>query len=128
MQDPNKGLRRQTLFTFFSAFATLTVNQKQKEVSTMKTNVVSVNFGAGREYPYLNDKFDLAVGDKVYVGGKLAGTPGTVTEVLTKFKVSLKYYKYVLQKIDYAVRGKFCITTTSPRRTTRFPLNSWRRG
>ena len=74
----------------------------------MKTNVVSVNFGAGREYPYLNDKFDLAVGDKVYVDGKLAGTPGTVTEVLTKFKVSLKYYKYVLQKIDYTVRGKFC--------------------
>ena len=73
----------------------------------MKTNVVYVNFGAGREYPYLNDRFELAVGDRVYVDGKLAGLPGTVTEVLTQFKVSLKYYKYVLQKIDYTVKGEF---------------------
>lgn len=73
----------------------------------MKTNIVYVRFPNGSQYPYLNDKFDLAVGDKVYVDGKLAGKLGEVTEVLTQFKVSLKYYKYVLQKVDYHLKGVF---------------------
>ena len=54
----------------------------------MKTNIVYVRFPNCSEYPYLNNKFDHAVGDKVYVDGKLAGVLGEVTEVLTQFKVS----------------------------------------
>lgn len=73
----------------------------------MKPNVVYVKFDNCKIYPYLNDKFDLAVGDKVYVDGKLAGKIGEVCEVLTKFKVNLKYYKYVLKKIDYDMEGSY---------------------
>ena len=73
----------------------------------MKTNILYVRFPNCSEYPYLNDKFDLAVGDKVYVDGKLAGVLGEVTEALTKFKVSLKYYKYVLQKVDFDIKGEY---------------------
>lgn len=73
----------------------------------MKTNIVYVKFPNGCEYPYLNDRFDLTVGDKVYVDGKLAGRLGEVTDVLTQFKVSLKYYKYVLQKVDFHLKGAF---------------------
>lgn len=72
-----------------------------------KPNIVYVDFGCEKCYPYINDKFDLEVGDKVYVDGKLAGKIGVVTEVLTKFKVNLKYYKYVLQKVDYKIEGTF---------------------
>ncbi|MBQ9227757.1 MAG: hypothetical protein IJ168_02900 [Eubacterium sp.] len=73
----------------------------------MKPNVVYVSFGYGKIYPYLNDRFDLAVGDKVYVDGKLAGQVGEVTEVLTQFKVNLKYYKYVLAKLDFNMEGTY---------------------
>ena len=73
----------------------------------MKTNIVYVRFEGCKEYPYINDKFDLAAGDKVYVDGKLAGQIGEVTEIITQFKVSLKYYKKVLQKVDMDIKGEF---------------------
>ena len=69
--------------------------------------VVSVLFGDGREYAYLNDKFDLKTGDNVYVDGKLSGQLGVVTEVNDKFKVSLKHYKYVIKKADFDIHGTF---------------------
>jgi hypothetical protein len=71
------------------------------------TNVVYVRFRDGREFPYLNDKFDLSIGDNVYVDGKLTGEIGTVTDVLENFKVSLRYYKYVTAKIDNDISGTF---------------------
>lgn len=70
-------------------------------------SVVSVRFNDGREYPYYNDTFDLQVDDIVYVDGKLAGKPGRVTEVITRFKVSLDYYKRVLGKLDLHFHGSF---------------------
>lgn len=70
-------------------------------------SVVTVHFINGREYPYYNDMFDLKVGDIVYVDGKLAGIPGRVTEVTTKFKVSLDFYKRVLSKLNLDFHGEF---------------------
>lgn len=36
---------------------------------------------------YYNDRFDLQEGDVVYVSGKLAGEPGVVISVTTKFRI-----------------------------------------
>lgn len=70
-------------------------------------SVVTVHFINGREYPYYNDMFNLKVDDIVYVDGKLAGIPGRVTEVTTKFKVSLDFYKRVLSKLNLEFHGEF---------------------
>ncbi|MCM1115837.1 MAG: hypothetical protein NC397_10120 [Clostridium sp.] len=70
-------------------------------------SVVTVHFINGREYPYYNDMFNLKVGDVVYVDGKLAGIPGRVTEVTTKFKVSLDFYKRVIAKLNLEFHGEF---------------------
>jgi len=73
----------------------------------MKTNIVYVKFGYNREYPYINNQFDLKVGDKVYVNGKCKDQIGTVIEVINQFKASIKHYKYVVQKINFDFHGKF---------------------
>ncbi len=70
-------------------------------------SVVNVLFEDGRTFPYYNDTFDLKKGDVVYVDGKLAGKRGTVTDVTTKFKVDLEYYKRVLSKLDFDFHGEF---------------------
>lgn len=70
-------------------------------------SVVDVSFENGKSYPYYNEDFCLEVGDIVYVDGKLAGKPGVVTSVTTKFKVSLDYYKKVLRKLNTTFHGDF---------------------
>lgn len=70
-------------------------------------SVVTVHFVNGREYPYYNDMFDLKVGDVVYVDGKLKGISGRVTEITTKFKVSLDFYKRVIAKLNLEFHGEF---------------------
>ncbi len=70
-------------------------------------SVVTVRFENGKEYPYYNDEFNLNVGDVVFVDGKLAGQPGRVTEVTTKFKVSLDFYKRVIAKLNLEIHGDF---------------------
>ncbi len=70
-------------------------------------SVVTVHFINEREYPYYNDMFNLKVGDVVYVDGKLKGIPGRVTEVTTKFKVSLDFYKRVTAKLNLEFHGVF---------------------
>ncbi len=93
------------------------INPETTEIATVKTytqvieepklSVVTVRFEDGREYPYLNDKFNLNIGDKVFVDGKLKGRLGIVIAVTTKFKVSLIYYKYVIAKADFNFHGSF---------------------
>lgn len=70
-------------------------------------SVITVSFVNGKQYPYYNDRFDLKVGDYVYVDGKLAGIRGRVISQTYQFCVNLKYYKRVLQKIDCTVHGTF---------------------
>ena len=72
-----------------------------------KQSVVTVRFENGREYPYYNDKFNLKINDLVFVDGKLYGQVGKVIKVTTKFKISTKYYKEVIAKLDTTIHGKF---------------------
>lgn len=102
-------------------------NNINKEIIPVKPNdtivtskpvksVVTVEFENGAEYPYYNDEFDLHIGDRVYVEGKLEGKLGIVTAVSTHFKVSLKYYKRVIAKVNKNIHGKFkkfCSTMVS---------------
>ena len=71
-------------------------------------SVVQVVFpGYGRSLAYYNDRFDLHVGDRVYVEGKFEGNLGRVTEVNRNFKINLSYYKRVINRVDTRVQGQF---------------------
>jgi hypothetical protein len=72
-----------------------------------KRSVVRVQFpGKGAALTYYNDRFDLRVGDLVYVDGKLEGARGRVTEVNYNFKIKPSEYKRVIAVVDTTVRGQ----------------------
>ena len=80
---------------------------KFTESSPVKS-VVQVQFPSkGRSLAYYNDKFDLHVGDIVFVDGKLEGIQGIVTEVSRSFKIKLSDYKRVIAVADTNVKGEF---------------------
>lgn len=69
-------------------------------------SVVQVSFpDTGRSYAYFNDRFDLRVGDVVFVEGKMKGVQGVVTEVSHSFKIRLADYKRVVSVADTLVEG-----------------------
>ena len=71
-------------------------------------SLVSVRFiGDGRAFTYYNDKFDLEVGDHVFVSGKLAGKLGVVEKVTTKFKINLADYQRVISKASGTIHGTY---------------------
>ena len=71
-------------------------------------SVVQVRFpDANRTLSYYNDKFDLRVGDIVYVEGKLEGVRGRVIQVSRSFKIKLSDYKRVTGVADTRVSGRF---------------------
>lgn len=75
--------------------------------STPVKSVVQVQFPSkGRSLAYYNDKFDLHVGDIVFVDGKLEGIQGIVTEVSRSFKIKLSDYKRVIAVADTTVKGE----------------------
>ncbi|MBQ7134443.1 MAG: hypothetical protein IJO20_08130 [Ruminococcus sp.] len=59
---------------------------------------------------YYNDKFDLKVGDIVFVEGKMENLKGRVTEVSYGFKIKLSDYKRVIALADTEVHGKLYMT------------------
>ena len=70
-------------------------------------SIVQVRFPSqGRSFAYYNDRFDLLVGDIVFVEGKLEGVQGTVTEVSRSFKIKLSDYKRVISVADTTVKGE----------------------
>ena len=70
-------------------------------------SVVQVRFPSqGRSYSYYNDRFDLYVGDIVFVEGKLEGVKGIVTELSRSFKIKLSDYKRVISVADTTVKGE----------------------
>ena len=74
----------------------------------VKPTVVQVYFpGKGRTLAYYNERFDLHVGDIVFVDGKLEGLLGRVTVVSTHFKVKKEDYKQVIGLADTHVTGQF---------------------
>lgn len=79
------------------------------EPTVPRKSVVQVQFpGRGMTLAYYNDRFDLHVGDFVYVDGKLEGQQGRVAEVNYNFKINLTQYKRVIAVANTAVRGQFC--------------------
>lgn len=74
----------------------------------MRKSIVSVEFD-NREYPltYLNDSFDLQVGDTVYVEGALEGKRGTVLYINYSYKVKVGEYKKIIGVADTKVTGQF---------------------
>ena len=70
-------------------------------------SIVQVRFPSqGRSYSYYNDRFDLHVGDIVFVEGKLEGVKGIVTELSRTFKIRLSDYKRVIAVADTEVKGR----------------------
>lgn len=77
-------------------------------VKEPKKSVVQVYFPhRGTGWAYYNDRFDLKVGDFVYVDGKMEGYRGHVTEVNYSFKIRLSDYKRVVAVVDTKVSGDF---------------------
>lgn len=73
-----------------------------------RKSVVQVSFqGRGTSLAYYNDKFDLHVGDIVYVDGKLEGKRGRVVDVAYNFKIKVSDYKRVIGLADTEVHGRF---------------------
>lgn len=75
---------------------------------TPRKSVVQVRFpGWDKGLAYYNGQFDLKLGDRVYVDGKLEGQLGVVTAVNYNFKIKLSEYKRVIAAVDTDVHGKF---------------------
>ena len=79
-----------------------------KEESAPVRSLVQVRFlDGGRSLTYFNDKLELEIGDRVFVSGKLAGKPGIVEKITTKFKINLADYQRVISKANPAVHGTY---------------------
>ncbi len=79
--------------------------EKEREV---RRSIVAVKFkGIYKPYSYFNDKYELRVGDKVYVSGKLSGNIGTVVDIDYNFKINLDKYQKVIGIVDTSVKGSF---------------------
>ena len=61
----------------------------------------------GRVLSYYNDRFDLRENDVVFVSGKLAGKPGLVRSVITRFKIRLSEYERVISHARLSISGTF---------------------
>lgn len=89
--------------------------QKAKAVETPSRvenapvpSLVTVRFPeTGPALTYYNDKFELEVGDRVFVSGKLAGQLGEVEMVTTKFKIRLSDYQRVIAKASIDIHGAY---------------------
>lgn len=60
-----------------------------------------------KPYTYYNDMFNLEIGDRVFVDGKLEGVMGVVVNITYNFKIKLSDYKRVIGKADTNVQGEF---------------------
>lgn len=73
-----------------------------------RKSLVQVRFpGKGMALTYFNDLFDLNVGDRVYVDGKLEGQLGLVVEISYNFKIKVSDYRKVIAVVDTDVHGQF---------------------
>lgn len=80
----------------------------QAEPVVPRPSLVQVYFpNKNMTLSYYNDRFDLRVGDLVYVDGKLEGVRGRITEVNYNFKIKVSDYKRVIAVVDTTVHGQF---------------------
>lgn len=83
-------------------------NPVENEAAVPRRSVVQIWFpDRDLTLTYYNDRFDLRVGDLVYVDGKLEGLHGWVTEVNYNFKIKLSDYQRVIAVADTEVHGEF---------------------
>lgn len=83
------------------------VYDSPKQSAAPRKSVVQVRFpGKGMALAYYNDQFDLKVGDRVYVDGKLEGQLGRVVGISYKFKIKVSEYKKVIAVCDTDVGGQ----------------------
>ncbi len=79
----------------------------ENPITTPRKSLVQVCFPQrGTNLSYFNDRFDLHVGDTVYVDGKLEGLRGHVTAVNYSFKIKLSDYKRVIAVADTHISGE----------------------
>lgn len=84
------------------------VETKIQKCDEPRKSMVRVNFpGRGMGLAYYNDQFNLKVGDKVFVDGKLEGVRGTVINVNYNFKIKPSDYHRVIALVDTTVHGQF---------------------
>lgn len=80
---------------------------EQAKTIVPKKSVAQVLFpDRGAALAYYNDKFDLQIGDHVYVDGKLEGKQGRVIDINYNFKIRLSDYKKVIGLVDTSITGK----------------------
>jgi len=83
----------------------------QQTQTLPRKSVVQVYFeNKGITLSYLNDRFDLHCGDRVYVEGDMEGVPGIITEVSYHFKIRSSHYRRVIFLVDTTVNGHFFMT------------------
>lgn len=79
-----------------------------QKVSVPRKSLVQVRFpNRGMDLTYFNDRFDLNVGDRVYVDGKLKGQLGRITGISYNFKIKLSDYQKVIAVVDTDIHGQF---------------------
>lgn len=79
-----------------------------RQIDAARKSLVQVKFAnRGMALAYYNDRFDLRVGDRVYVDGKLEGQLGRVAEINYNFKIKASDYQKVIAKVDTEVCGEF---------------------
>ena len=73
-----------------------------------KRSVVEIYFEKrNMTLSYYNDRFDLKLGDLVYVEGKLEGMLGVIRDINYNFKIKISDYKRVTSVVDRSVSGEF---------------------
>lgn len=73
----------------------------------IRKSMVRVFFSNGTELNYFNDKFDLKIGDMVFVEGRYEGQPGRVIKVEYNFRIKVVDYKKVVSVADLDIHGTF---------------------
>ncbi len=82
--------------------------ENPKEENAPRKCLAEIRFpGVYKPYTYYNELFDLKVGDRVFVDGKLEGTTGVVVNISYNFKIKLSDYKRVVGRVDTNVKGEF---------------------
>ena len=86
---------------------TIPITEIPRSIAPRKS-LVQVEFpGRAMSLAYYNDKFDLRVGDFVYVEGRLEGKRGRVIDVNYNFKIKISDYMRVIALVDTSVKGQF---------------------
>jgi len=82
--------------------------ESQRKTAAPRKSIVQVRFpGKDMALAYYNDQFDLNIGDRVYVDGKLEGQQGRMVDISYNFKIKVSEYKKVIAVCDTDVSGQF---------------------